>query len=76
MKKGFTLLELLVVITIVVIMEALTFGVIKSQQYDSNEPLNPMIYPREAQAQALQRQNELLERQIQLLEKQQNPNSK
>ena len=71
MKKGFTLIELLVVITIVVIISALTFSVVINRQYNSNEPLNPMIYPRVAQAQALQRQNELLERQIQLLEKQQ-----
>lgn len=52
MTKAFTLIELLVVITIVVIVGSLVFAGLSA---DSDSKLNPILFPREANAQANQK---------------------
>lgn len=54
MTKAFTLIELLVIVTIVAIVGSLVFGRFFTD-LDSESKLNPILFPREAAAQANQK---------------------
>lgn len=67
MKKAFTLIELLITISIVCIFFAVIFGIFKTSQVDSSQPLNPFYFPHEANAQANQKLAEEIAEQNRLM---------
>jgi prepilin-type N-terminal cleavage/methylation domain-containing protein len=68
--KGYTLIEVCVTVVIAAIVFAIVFGAYKGGfgALGDEGTINPYWRPREAQAQALQRQNELKERELELME--------
>lgn len=72
-NKAFTLVELLIVITIALLLISIIFGTVRNGQSGSTVQYDAYLYPKEAQAQAQQQaaeqlriQNELLREQIEL----------
>lgn len=75
-RKGFTLLELLVVLVILTAVAGITVGLIKGTSYDEDADMSmwaPEVETARSQrrmADELARQNDLMQRRIELLESQ------